>query len=235
MQMPFSAIPRQLGNLRVLRLWNLERIKLLPTCPTVPTRRRLIYTRLYHSNSRPTHLRLPANHHSLLPLVLSSSNLRLSPVLQNSATHYQVSTRRESGIYGDEEPVVPFFVSTPMSPECKPIGFLRPEVLHALKIDHETQLRQHHRSPWDLQYTGKSDRTVLSIAFAQWINAGGQPQRTQHMERLVMEWRNNKLFSDILRGRFFFMNESSIELLNHILKAGVMSPIQSIVMRPILP
>jgi hypothetical protein len=51
-----------------------------------------------------------------------------------------------------------------------------------------------------------------------------------------MEWMNNKLFSDILRGRFF-MKENSIDLLIDIslAKSGVMKPTQFIAMRPILP
>jgi len=127
------------------------------------------------TSSRPSPLRLPASHPSLLPLVLSSNNFRLSPTLHASTIRYDVYTRKESGIYADEElALVPFFLSTPTSPKCKPIGFSRPGILRAIKSDHKTQLGQHYKSPWDFQYAGKSDETILSVALAPWINAGGQ-------------------------------------------------------------
>jgi len=156
--------------------------------------------RFYHAGSRPTPLRLPSEHPSLLPLVLSSSNLRLSPFPHNSIVRHRVSTRKASDVCSDEEFVVPFYVSTLTFPECQPTGWLRPQVVEALKKDHETELRRNQRSPWQLQYASESDGVLLSVAFAPWINAGGQQQRTLHMERLVKEWRQEQLFADILRG-----------------------------------
>jgi hypothetical protein len=100
-------------------------------------------------------------------------------------------------------------VSTPTLtlPECQPIGWLRPKVVEALKKDHETELRRNQRSPWQLQYASESDGVPLSVAFASWINAEGKQQRTLHMERLVKEWRQEQLFTDILRGQLLFDND----------------------------
>jgi hypothetical protein len=156
--------------------------------------------RFYHPDSRPTPLRLPSGHNSLLPLVLSSSNLRLSPLSHNHTIRHRVSTRNESNISLDAEFVVPFYVSTPLSPECRPIGWLRPQVAQALEEDHETELRRDQRSPWQF-HRNESDGLPQAAAFARWINAGGQQLRTLCMERLVMRWRQEQLFTDILRGQ----------------------------------
>lgn len=154
--------------------------------------------RLYHLGSRPAPLTLPSHHASLLPLVCSSSNLYLSSSLHDSTIRHHVSTRKESNVYVDEEDVVPFYVSNPTAMLSKPIGWLRPLVANALNEDHETEFRRHQRSPWHLEHT--SDGVLLSAAFASWINTEGQQQRTLHMERLVMKWRQARLFADILRG-----------------------------------
>jgi hypothetical protein len=162
--------------------------------------------RFYHPDSRPTPLRLPCGHNSLLPLVLSSSNLRLSPLSHNHTIRYRVSTRNESNISLDAEFVVPFYMSTPLSPECRPIGWLRPQVAQVLEEDHETELRRGQRSPWQF-HRNESDGLPQAAAFARWINAGGQHLRTHCMERLVMRWRQEQLFTDILRGQLLSQSQ----------------------------
>ncbi|RDB23313.1 Thiamine pyrophosphokinase [Hypsizygus marmoreus] len=150
-----------------------------------------LYARLYHRQHRPDPLHLPAGHRSLLPLVLSSSNL----VLQASGSI--VGTRMEDGTASKQEPVVPFFLSVPTS-EQRPTGFLRQEVLKAIQGDHGNHKSEGKNSPWHLQYSPAGD--ILSISFAEWVNKGGKYARTMHMERLVQEWRHKQIFPDILRG-----------------------------------
>lgn len=166
-----------------------------------PLSRCLFPLRFYHHDSRPTPLRLPSDHNSLLPLVHSSSNLRLSPFSHNPTTRHCISTRKESDVYLHEEFVVPFYVSTPVSAGCRPIGWLRPLVAQALKADHDSKLMCNQRSPWQLQHTRESSGLPLSAAFAPWINVEGRQQRTLYMERLVTRWKQENLFADILSGQ----------------------------------
>jgi hypothetical protein len=41
---------------------------------------------------------------------------------------------------------------------------------------------------------------MQSVSFADWVNEGGRHARTLHIERLVLEWRRKKVFSDLLKG-----------------------------------
>lgn len=166
------------------------------TLHTRSSSRPSIITSHYHYDSRTTSLKLPADCSSLLPLVHSSSNLRLS----SSATQHYVSTRNENNISVDEENVVPLYVSTPVetSLACRPIGWLRPQVLQALTNDHN---KLYKKSMWDFQHD--QNGLLRSVAFAAWVNAGGRHQRTLQMNQLVSEWRHEKLFTDILGGLFY--------------------------------
>ena len=166
------------------------------------SRSRLVLCRFYHHDVRPIPLRLPSNHPSLLSLIRSSSNLSFSPSIHNSTTRHRVSTRNGGNVYADEELVTPFYVSNEKSSEWRPIGFLRAQVANALKDDHEIQLSKNQRSPWHLRHTGGSDGEQLSVAFAPWVNAEGQRQRTLQMGRMIKEWRQKQLFVDILRGPY---------------------------------
>lgn len=172
---------------------------ILPSRREYPIPCRPVTLRFCHPDSRPTPLRLPSGHNSLLPLVFSSSNLCISPSLHDQTMQYCVFTRNQSNISQDPEFVLPFYVSTPVSPECRPIGWLRPQVVEALEKDHETELCRNRKSPWQFQ-RNESDGLPQAAAFARWINAGGPLLRTLCIEKLVTRWRREQLFPDILRG-----------------------------------
>lgn len=163
------------------------------------TLRRL--SRFYHLHPRPAPLRLPAGCPSLLPLVISSSNLIIRPPSENPGSSYSVGTRISDGSIINKENVVPFYLSSQTSSQSKhnPIGFVRPEVSNALQKDHRRQINETSKSSWDLQYSLAGD--ISSIAFAPWINQGGRYSRTQHMERLIHEWKSEDIFTDILKGK----------------------------------
>jgi hypothetical protein len=146
-----------------------------------------MFLRSYCSKARPTVLKLPAAHPTLLPLVLSSSNLEISRGPWHTPhLRHQVATRTRDNNCVDEETVLPFFLSTPRSPQCRPIGFLRPEVVNALEADHR-----------NLQYSDHSEKPC-SVSFASWVNEVGNPARTAHVERLVRRWKKEGLFHGIL-------------------------------------
>jgi hypothetical protein len=161
-----------------------------------------MFLRSYCSKPRPAALKLPTAYSTLLPLVLSSSNLEISPGPWHTPhLRHQVATRTRDNHCVDEETVLPFFLSTPYSPQCRPIGFLRPEVVNALEADHSNQISAHKISPWNLQYSGHSEKP-WSVSFASWVNEAGNRARTVHIERLVREWKRENLFHNILRGAF---------------------------------
>jgi hypothetical protein len=156
---------------------------------------------------RPEALRLPPQNPTLLPLVLSSSNLLISRgphTNSDSSLVYSVSTR-----YGDnderssmEEVVAPFFMSSP-SARSRPIGFLRPTVLSELQAISGT----YPNSPWQLHHGASHPLkpTPSWVSFAPWVNEGGFSLRSSLMNELVAKWRTMGLFSvpGPLGGAFF--------------------------------
>ena len=150
-----------------------------------------MFLRSYCSKPPPAALKLPTTHPTLLPLVLSSSNLEI-PQGPWHTPHlpHRVATRTENNNGVNEETVLPFFLSTPHSPQCRPIGFLRPEVLNALQVDHRNQISAHKISPWNLhmQYPDHSEKP-WSVSFASWAHEVGNRARTAHIDRLVREWK----------------------------------------------
>ncbi|GLB41827.1 putative protein with domain of unknown function (DUF4743) [Lyophyllum shimeji] len=163
----------------------------------------------YHAERRPIPLKLPAGHSTLLPLVLSCSNLVLQEVPGTIIPRYIVGSRTEDGSVHSEETVVPFLLSNPgtspnASPEeRRPVGFLRKEVTEAIVSDHTTSLFSELASPWDVQYSASSRQTGTlpeSISFAPWVNMEGETSRTKHIQGLVKRWRSQGMFADILRG-----------------------------------
>jgi hypothetical protein len=136
-----------------------------------------------------------------LPVIQSLSNLRLSTLPFSLPGRHHVSTRTESNVFVDDEPVVPFYVSAPLTTlhKCKPSGWLRLQVAKALKEDHETEITRNQRSPWQLLYTKESDSLPESVAFAPWTNT--EQERTLRMKKLLEGWRQRQLFEDILSGQ----------------------------------
>lgn len=151
----------------------------------------------YHNERPPAPLRLPSGYHSLLPLICSSSNLVLPNGPWQGKNQHFVGSRAPDGSIVGEEIVIPFFISRLTSPEHDPVGFLRPEVTAALERDHRKYIETGAKSPWDIHYCHTK---LESVSFAPWVNAGGKYLRTMHMERLINEWKQEKVFTDILRG-----------------------------------
>lgn len=150
------------------------------------------------SKSRPAPLRLPTEYPSLLPLILSSSNLHISHgPWHTPGVQHHVATRTKENSLVNKELVVPFFISSPSTPRCRPIGFLGSEVMKALITDHQSLIEK--KSPWEITYSKHSD-FPWSVSFAPWVNEGGSDARTAHIERLVQEWRQTNSFHDMLRG-----------------------------------
>jgi hypothetical protein len=137
---------------------------------------------------------------TLLPVVHSASNLLLShgpydaPELVHTVRTRMAHDRKRSM----EEIVVPFFTSTPTSACSRPVGFLRPQVLRALEDHHA---RSGHRSPWHPHYSPeRRGGGPWAVSFAAWVNDGGFPTRSSHMNHLLAEWREAGIFPSILRG-----------------------------------
>jgi len=160
-----------------------------------------IFLRAYHADFTPVKpLRLPAGHHSLLPLVNSCNNLILSQ--SPSPTHAEspptIANRTTEGAVVNEEVVVPFLLS--QGDLESPVGFLRSQVASAIEDDHQRHLVSHSASPWELRYSKHLPKGLKSVAFAEWVNEGGKYTRTMHMERIVLDWRKHGLFPEVLKG-----------------------------------
>jgi len=160
-----------------------------------------IFLRAYHADFTPVKpLRLPAGHHSLLPLVNSCNNLILSQ--SPSPTHAEspptIANRTTEGAVVSEEVVVPFLLS--QGDLESPVGFLRSQVASAIEDDHQRHLVSHSASPWELRYSKHLPKGLKSVAFAEWVNEGGKYTRTMHMERIVLDWRKHGLFPEVLKG-----------------------------------
>ncbi|TFK75024.1 hypothetical protein BDN72DRAFT_832730 [Pluteus cervinus] len=170
--------------------------------------------RCYHApcTPQPEPLKLPNGHISLLPLVHRCSNLTIE--LNDHSRTLTVGTRTSDGSVEDQETVVPFVLSNHDEPGHtyvdgklseleehqlrRPLGLLRPKVVESLEHDHHQHESEGKRSPWNLAYCAKG--TVESASFASWVNEGGQRARTKQMNRLISEWKRDKVFQDILRG-----------------------------------
>ncbi|TDL19666.1 hypothetical protein BD410DRAFT_791785 [Rickenella mellea] len=134
---------------------------------------------------------------TFLPLVLSANNLLLSrgPYNSPNAIH-KVRTRTIDPMLVKEEIAVPFFITEP-SARKRPIGFLRPGVLEALR-EYQTDGQS---SPWCFHYS--ANRNVegpWAVSFAKWVNDGGSALRSLHVKNLVLGWKNAHMFDVILNG-----------------------------------
>ena len=142
-------------------------------------------------------LRLPPSSSSLLPLIVSSNNLvfSLSPNISERGSIY---TRSTDNTPIQKELIVPFLLSAPTEDHLpRPIGFLRPDVIHRLVAD--LPLFQHHsgESPWVL---GRDSEGIQYVSFSPAVNREGKSSRTFHINQLVRRWRQEEIFEDILRG-----------------------------------
>ncbi|KAI0064913.1 hypothetical protein BV25DRAFT_1881413 [Artomyces pyxidatus] len=128
----------------------------------------------------------------LLPLVYSASNLVVS--FESSSGVHVYSRQAVTGKDGlsftlEGEPTLPFFLSEPSSTTDVPVGLVRYTVVEALK---------NHVDECPLQVVGSRDLSFVS--FKPWVNDGGPESRTSHIQRLVKDWKDSSLFTDILRG-----------------------------------
>jgi hypothetical protein len=98
--------------------------------------------------------------------------------------------------------VLPFLISH--HHREKSFGFLRQQVASALEEDHHKHLVSGSASPWDLRYSKDYPKRLKSVAFAAWVNEGGNYTRTMQMGRIVSDWRKQNLFKEVLRGSCSF-------------------------------
>ncbi|KIJ34821.1 hypothetical protein M422DRAFT_181541 [Sphaerobolus stellatus SS14] len=158
----------------------------------------------YNNHRTPEPVVYPNNHTTVLPLVLRSSNLVVGPIKGN----HIVASRDEHGnvsLSGSED-VVPFVLS---GGDGNLLGFVREQVSKAIVEDHQSQ----ERSPWNVTFAEEAE-APCSIAFADWVNEMGTPERTKHILRLVQEWKEKEKFMDILRG----WSDESYPVFNHVSK-----------------
>lgn len=101
-----------------------------------------------------------------------------------------------------QDVLVPFFVSLPKEgAHQQPIGFVLPSVLTALEEDN-TKMSSIKCSPcW--AFAQEERGPIWAIAFADWINEDlneALDLRTEHMDRVVRNWKEAGLFPDPLQG-----------------------------------
>lgn len=159
-------------------------------------------TRFYHTQPRPEPLGLPAGCHSLVSLINTCSNL----VVSTRGTSHTVGTKISDGSLTNEETVVPFRLFAPDhsifdSQGQRNIGLLRPQVVDAIIKDH---VQAGSESPWTVTYPNASSSSTgaspTAISFSNWVNGAGHNARTSQVEKVVRQWKQNKMFEDILRG-----------------------------------
>jgi hypothetical protein len=139
-------------------------------------------------------------HPSLLPTVLSSSNLittSRTSTRNGSQRIFEVATRTRTGSLGDQERVVPFYMSQlSYAHNKRPIGYLRQEVVNALRAAHA---KAGASSSWSFCHgADATDDETLAVSFAN--QSCSNASRTAVMHELVSGWKSEGLFGDILRG-----------------------------------
>jgi hypothetical protein len=140
-------------------------------------------------------------HRSLLPLVLSASNLLISPgPYGNPEAVHTLRTRTDDERSAMKEILVPFFVSKPAF-HSQPVGFLRPQVLHALQAADSQEREFGNLSPWCL-YNSASRKAEgpWAVSFADWVNERGAEARTNHINSLLETWRKKNTFALPMKG-----------------------------------
>jgi hypothetical protein len=145
----------------------------------------------------------PLRHPSLLPLVLSTCNLLISPgPYGNPGAVHTLRTRTDDERYAMEEIVVPFFISKPTF-HSRPVGFLRPQVWHALQADDIQKRGSGIPSPWYLHNTSYGNTEgPWAVSFAPWVNKKGAKARTNHINSLLETWRDQGTFGLLMKGPF---------------------------------
>lgn len=163
----------------------------------------LTATRLFHHTvqvAQQRALRLPSSHPSLLPVVLSASNLFITPIPPARDTHiggFNVASRTRSGDLVNHERVVPFYSSSRLT-DRRPVGYLRPEVAEIMLSVHS---EAGEASPWNVMNgTDAYGDKTSAFGFSKEVESQGKGARTMHMEKLVKEWKKLGLFKEILKG-----------------------------------
>lgn len=152
---------------------------------------------------------LPANSHSLLPLIHTANNVTFPcGQFDQASVSCQGRTRSKAGEKFDEERLLPFFLAPPASFGSRPLGLLRPDVAQALQADGLDQFDSVGRSPWYFltepiqRDSAPAQAQAWGVSFAPWVNESGQSARSECVERLVKAWKDAGMFPDILRGDF---------------------------------
>ena len=139
-------------------------------------------------------LHFPAGHTTLLPIIERCDNASLPSPYEPAAVDGQ-------------ERLVPFYLA---ERDEQPIGYLRPAVVQALKQDNINRVTKSafYEMCWKMMRSDGSDNDtdtlegvdIIGVAFKDWINAKGTDARTEHINRVAMEWRGNGLFKEPLQG-----------------------------------
>lgn len=147
---------------------------------------------------------------TLLPIIEACDNTSL-PVGPFSATwktlrdEHNSKYKKAPDSLTPLDQLVPFFIAAPeASPEQytqpQPIGFVRPDVLQAMR-DYSTE----QASQPIFNFLGGIE-APWGVSFADWLNAPRGPVtpfelRTQEMTRMVESWREKDMFPENLRGQ----------------------------------
>lgn len=98
--------------------------------------------------------------------------------------------------------LVPFFVSLPTSGAVQtPIGFVPPHVLSELEKDNVKMSKMRCQPCWAMARADEQS-PIWAVAFADWMNDDPEalPLRTEHMDRLMRNWKEAGVFAEHLKG-----------------------------------
>jgi hypothetical protein len=143
----------------------------------------------------PAPVSLPYPHYSLAPVLDRCDNvvLPLGPFTPNACPVYALSTTEDKQY--DDEPLVPFFVEIG---DARPVGFLRPVVVDALKTDNAKVKKSRMQECWKVLENDQG--RVWAVAFEDWLNEEGVTARQEHLDRLIRGWKEGGHFSSLLGG-----------------------------------
>jgi hypothetical protein len=143
----------------------------------------------------PPPVSLPYPHYTLAPVLDACDNviLPLGPFSPTAPPTFAVSTTSHKQY--DQEPIVPFFVEIG---DSQPVGFLRPAVVDALKVDNVKMNKFKVNECWKI--LENDEGRVWAVAFEDWLNEEGAAARQEHIDRLVRSWKQAGLFASELGG-----------------------------------
>lgn len=138
-------------------------------------------------------LMLPAGVWSLLSVCTALDNAVLPQGPFGPALH---ASRVAQAQEEKEELLLPFFVK---SSDRKPVGFLRPRVVEALRDDNAHMTKMRSQPCWQVMKVPESG-DAWGIAFEDWLNDEGRETRSEHMDRVTRAWKQETRFPEELNG-----------------------------------